>query len=397
MKKIRLIYLFLFTLAGCTFGNKAELESYIGIGVTKEAFDEYLESRMKELDIPGLAIAIINEGKVVDHKTLGYAKLEPLLPVTEKTIFEGASMSKSVFAFFVMKYVEEGLLDLDRPLYTYMPYPDIAYDERYKKITARMVLSHRTGFPNWRENEKDGKLRIKFEPGTGYEYSGEGYQYLAMVLRELEGGDWHTLEEAFQRKVGRPLGLEHTVFIKTASTRKNKAEPYDEKKQWVNKENDYWNKKNRDTFVAASSIHSEPLDFSKWMIAVMNKQLLSEESYAELFKFHSRLPNPDIELAYTLGFFHPTFPLIDTEMYGHGGDNDGFTCWFTLDVKKNWGFVLFTNSEYGQQLGEELLLYLMLGGFTNAYIIGGVVALLVLVGIGFLIRFVILRLKKKRK
>lgn len=397
MKKFRLIYLFLFTLAGCTFGSKTELESYIGAGLTKETFDEYLESRMKELDIPGLAIAIINEGKVVHYRTLGYAKLEPQLPVTEKTIFEGASMSKSVFAFFVMKYVEEGLLDLDRPLYTYMPYPDIAYDERYKKITARMVLSHRTGFPNWRENEKDGKLRIKFEPGTGYEYSGEGYQYLAMVLRELEGGDWHTLEEAFQRKVGRPLGLEHTVFIKTASTRKNKAEPYDEKKQWVNKENDYWNKKYRDTFVAASSIHSEPLDFSKWMIAVMNKQLLSEESYAELFKFHSQLPNPDIELAYTLGFFHPTFPLIDTEMYGHGGDNNGFTCWFTLDVKKDWGFVLFTNSEYGQQLGEELLLYLMVGGFTKLYVFGGALALLVLVGIGFFIKFVIIRLKRKRK
>jgi CubicO group peptidase (beta-lactamase class C family) len=70
-----------------------------------------------------------------------------------------------------------------------LPYQNIAYDESYKKITARMVLSHRSGFPNWRENEEDKKLKIKFEPDTSYEYSGEGYQYLAMVLKQIENTD----------------------------------------------------------------------------------------------------------------------------------------------------------------------------------------------------------------
>ena len=116
---------------------------------------------MDSLNIPGLSIAVINDGKVVYHQTFGFANLEKKLPVTKKTIFEGASLSKSVFAFFTMKYVEEGRLDLDKPLYEYLPNADIAYDERYKKITARMVLSHRSGLPNWRENEEDKKLKIK--------------------------------------------------------------------------------------------------------------------------------------------------------------------------------------------------------------------------------------------
>ena len=91
-----------------------------------------------------------------------------------------------------------------------------------------MVLSHRSGFPNWRRDEADGNLKIKFEPGTQYLYSGEGYQYLAMVLRHIEGTDWTGLEAAFQKRVAKPLGLENTVFIQTPYTKKNKAQPYNE-------------------------------------------------------------------------------------------------------------------------------------------------------------------------
>lgn len=142
-----------------------------------------------------------------------------------------------------MKYVEEGKLDLDKPLYHYMAYPDISYDERYKKITARMVLSHRSGFPNWREDEADKMLNIKLEPGTQYLYSGEGYQYLAMVLKHMEGTNWNGLEAAFQKKIAKPLGLTHTVFMQTPYTRKNKATPYNEAGQRINLEIDTTYKK----------------------------------------------------------------------------------------------------------------------------------------------------------
>jgi CubicO group peptidase (beta-lactamase class C family) len=334
----------------------AEIKDYKGDMIPNDTLDSYLTSRMEELNIPGLSFALINEGKVVYHKTMGYANLEENLPVTDQTIFEGASISKSVFAFFVMSYVEEGKLDLDKPLYAYLPYPDIAHDERYKKITPRMVLSHRSGFPNWRENEEDKKLKIKFEPGTDYEYSGEGYQYLAMVLKELEGTDWQGLEAVFQEKIAKPLGMEHTVFIQTPYTQSHKAEPYDGNGQWIDWKNNYWYQKGSKQFGAAYSIHSEPIDFSKWMIAVMRKELLSEASYAELFKHHTEVPDADIKLYYTLGFNNVEEPY--NYVFFHGGNNDGFTCFYLLDTEKDWGYVLFTNSEYGQQLGNELMEYL---------------------------------------
>ena len=222
-------FLFLILIVNCSAKTKVDVKNYKGIEIPKDSIDSYFESRMEELNIPGLSFAIINDGEVVHHNAMGFSNLEEKILVTNKTIFEGASMSKSLFAFFVMTYVEEGKLDLDKPLFEYLPYPDIAYDDRYKKITARMVLSHRSGFPNWRENEEDKKLKIKFEPGTEYEYSGEGYQYLAMVLKHIEGTDWNGVEKAFQEKVAKPIGLEHTVFIQTPYTKEHKAQPYDRK------------------------------------------------------------------------------------------------------------------------------------------------------------------------
>jgi len=343
---------------------------------------------MEKLKIPGLSVAVINDGKVVYQKTMGYANVEEKLPITTETIFEGASLSKSVFAFFVMTYVEEGKLSLDKPLYQYLPYADIDYDDRYKKITARMVLSHRSGFPNWRRDEADGRLKIKFEPGTQYLYSGEGYQYLAMVLRQIEGTDWNGLEAAFQKRVAKPLGLEHTVFIQTPYTQENKALPYNEDGERISANQN-------GEFGAAYSIHSESIDFSKWMIAVMNHEQLSEESYAELLKPHVTVPSEVFDISYCLGFFRPHFPIIETNIYFHTGNNDGFTCWYALDTELDWGFVLFTNSQFGETLGEELFFYLLLGPYSP--VIGIVILLVVLIGFGFLMRWAIRKVKNKHR
>ena len=355
ISKLIFILLLIFSITSCQ--SQKKIDNLLGIEVSTDSINSFLKSRMDSLNIPGLSIAVINDGEVVYHQTFGFANLEKQLPVTDKTIFEGASMSKSVFAFFVMKFVEEGKLDLDKPLFEYLPYDDIAYDERYKKITARMVLSHRSGFPNWRENEEDKKLKIKFEPDTDYEYSGEGYQYLAMVLKQIENTDWNGLETIFQEKVANPLEMEHTVFIPTQYTNENKAEPYNNEREWINLKNDYWYKKDKGKFIAPSSIHSEPIDFSKWMIGVMNKKILNEKSYAELLKHHSKISTSStgINVYYALGFLTADKDYSNT--YFHSGNNAGFTSSYLMETEKKWGYVLFTNSEKGEKLGDEVWNY----------------------------------------
>src|SRR5690606_24148031 len=110
-----------------------------------------------------------------------------------------------------MKLVENGILDLDTPLYKYLPLTEIS-DERHKLITAAMALSHTTGLPNWRYMSEGGQLDIKFTPGTQFEYSGEGYLYLSKVIAHLTGTTLQNLDSVFQKMICAPLGLKHFYF-----------------------------------------------------------------------------------------------------------------------------------------------------------------------------------------
>ena len=393
--KIGFTFLFLTLMfASCknAAAEKSDLQSFLGFKMSQESVDKYLDIEMEAFEIPGLSIAIINDGKVVFHRTKGFANKEKKLPVTAETIFEGASISKSVFSYFVMKYVEEGKLDLDKPLFEYLPNPDIADDERYKKITARMALTHQTGFPNWREDLEDKKLKIEFEPGTEYSYSGEGFQYLAEVLRHISKTDWEGLEAIFQEKVARPLGMTHTHFIQNEYTRKHKAEPYDEDGKWLDWENDYWYKKDDGVFVAPASIHSEPIDFAKWMIAIMNEEGLTEASFEEMLRPYVSVPYDGIDVFYTLGFLTPRLPF--GEIYLHSGNNEGFTSFFVMDKKSKNGYVLFTNSEYGEELGTQMFFHFITGWSPTKLLLLGSSFLLALI---FLIGNVFLYLFSKNK
>lgn len=395
-KWIVTLYLAIISLSSCSVPAK-KVKSYIGFDISTEEIDKHLLLQMEQLNIPGLAIAFINDGKVVYHNTYGYANTENGKRVTSETIFEGASISKPVFAYFVMTFVDEGKLELDKPLYEYLPYTDIEHDTRYKTITARMVLSHRTGFPNWREDEPDNTLNIKFDPGTEYHYSGEGFQYLALVLKEITNTDWSGLEQLFQERVAKPLGMEHTVFIQNSYTRNHKAEPYDENGKWFDWPNDYWFKKSDSLFVAAATIHSEPIDFAKWMVHLMHEKSLSSDSYSQLFKPHSLVEKTSAyDVNYTLGFFQLDMPF--TDVYFHGGNNQGFTSWFAFDKSKKWGYVLFTNSEKGEQLGGDLLFYLLAGpNEVKLYTLIGLIVLSILAAVVFTLKLVLSVVKRNLK
>lgn len=118
---------------------------------------------MKEADVPGLPIALVREGKLIWQRGFGVANAKTNEPVTDATVFEAASLSKPVFAYAVLKLVDAGKFDLDKPLNEYLPGNyDVGDDPRLSQITARRVLTHTTGFPNWRNKE----LKIYLAPGT---------------------------------------------------------------------------------------------------------------------------------------------------------------------------------------------------------------------------------------
>lgn len=146
-------------------------------------------------NVPGLSIAVVRDAKVVWARGFGVKHATTNIPVDDQTLFEAGSVSKTVFAYAVMKLHETGVLNLDRPLATYVSDRWLV-DPRFAQITARQVLSHTTGLPNWRSGNEP--LRIHFTPGSQFQYSGEGYSYLQLVVSRLTGRiDAQTCETLF--------------------------------------------------------------------------------------------------------------------------------------------------------------------------------------------------------
>lgn len=361
-----------FFLFSCT-SNPETVNGYL-LPISKTSISDFLDRKMTENPIPGLSLALINDGKIVYRINKGFANVEDSIKVSDQTIFEGASISKPVFAYFVMTFVESGQLDLDTPLYQIYPHPDLLDDPRHQLLTARMLLTHTSGLPNWREDFEDKKLKFIQDPGTGYLYSGEGYQYLAMVLKEIEKTDWKGLEEVFQQRVAKPLSLKHTGFIQSPYMRANKAQPYDEEGELIDWRTNYWFQKEDTVFTAPASIHSEPQEFGLWIISIMDETILQKSSFDALLKPQIKIPDSPFPVDYGLGFVK--LNLSFTDLYFHSGNNIGFTSSFVFDKEKKWGYVLFSNSEYGEELGLELLLFLI-AGERNGNLVGGIAILIV--------------------
>ena len=177
--------------------------------------------------------------------------------VTNETTFEAASLSKPVFAYGVLKLVEQGKLGLDVPLTTYLAKPYVE-DERLGKITARIVLSHQTGFPNWPAD--DDSLPIYFTPGERFSYSGEGYIYLQRVVEKITD---KPLNAYMTEAVFTPLGMTSSSYVwkpefdaLTATGHGYDGKP---EKKWK-----------PDEAGAASTLNTTAKDYAKFVAAVLN-------------------------------------------------------------------------------------------------------------------------------
>jgi CubicO group peptidase (beta-lactamase class C family) len=324
------------------------------ISVSK--MENFISINMEKMKIPGLSVAIINNGEIVYHEVRGVANSVSKQLVDKLTIFEGCSISKPMFAYLVMHLVDEGKLDLDRPLYGYLTYqyPGVDYaNDRFKKITARTVLSHSSGFPNWREQSD---LNIQFEPGSAFGYSGEGYQYLVKAIESILDTDYLGVEAYFQEKIALPLGLQHTKYVQDKYNLSRKATPHKNGKTLPTI-------KMAQEFNAASAMHSEAAEFAKWLISVMNKDSLTVESYTALFADQIKTPNDgwfnEVNITHwTLGFAKHQFEFFGTPIYGHIGNNEGFTSLFLIEPSSKWGVILFTNADLADDFGFDLFDYL---------------------------------------
>ncbi len=343
--------------------NKNAIRSFNGNLISKSKLDTFIKHQMDSLNMPGMSIAFINDNEIIYHSALGVKNIETQEKVDFNTMFDAGSTSKTVFSFFVMKMVDQGLLDLDTPLYKYMEYPDIANDERYKLITARMVLSHTSGFPNWRfindegYYDPDNKLTIKFQPGTNFQYSGEGFEYLALVIAHLKGIKKNELQALIKKEIFDPLDMGYSSFIWNDHLQKHRADGHFKGKVNIGYA---INAKNPD-FIAAGSLQTDPKSYANFLIAIMSSKLLSEKSYQELLKIQSVAPT-DIkynEASYNYGLGIMIHPSSYGTNYAHGGENLSHTCRYMFNIEQSVGYVFFTNSEYKELFDKNLVSFLL--------------------------------------
>lgn len=164
------------------------------------AQDEY-EQWMRDAGVPSISMARI-EGDQVTYLSLGVRKAGEQARVAPDTVYAAASLSKLVFAYAFLDLVQQGRLSLDRPVAEYLALPNPA-DVRARLITARHLLSHSSGWRNWRNTTTD-TLTTTFEPGTGWQYSGEGFFFLQRIMEQVTG---QSMAQVCRERVFEPLGM----------------------------------------------------------------------------------------------------------------------------------------------------------------------------------------------
>ena len=182
-----------------------------GSTISPNNIDAIVTSEMQSAHVEGAGIAIFNDGKLVYLKAYGFRDKAKRLPLTPDSVMTAASLTKAAFATIVMQLVDRGIIDLDKPVWQYLPkslpdypnYTDLASDPRYKLITMRMLLDHTSGFPNWRRFMDDKKLSINFAPGSRFAYSGEGIALAQMVVEAVTK---KSVSELMSDYIFKPLG-----------------------------------------------------------------------------------------------------------------------------------------------------------------------------------------------
>ena len=319
-----------------------------------ESVDRAIQAMMAHYQIPGVSVALVKDSELVYHRWFGTQNAYSGEPVRDDTLFEAASITKIAFAFVVNRMAERGEIDMDKPLYQYLPFEDIAHDERYKKITARYVLSHKTGFPNWRWNNDDGLLDIKFYPGIKYGYSGEGFEYLGRVVAHIAG---KPLEQVVLEEVQRPMGfVENTHFSANEALAANASRGH-----WDGKAGPHGFP---EEIGVAHSMSTEANALSNFMINLIKREGLSAEGYANMLEPQIEVPlNEDNPLQWPsrfgLGFYLTNSPY--GLVFGHGGNNGNFVSMFEIYDEHDMGYIVFTNSNTGQSLIEHLREFLIIG------------------------------------
>lgn len=300
-----------------------------------------IETQLKNNNVPAIAYAIIENGTIKELKVIG--ELEKGVPAPENSIFNVASITKPVFSLVALKLIDAGELSLDEPLHPYWVDPDLKDDPRHKLLTPRILLSHQSGFLNWRWHHDDRKLAFTFDPGTQYSYSGEGMEYLKNAIQNKTGLNLKALADSL---VFGPLGMKDSRLVWDDAMDESRFA------KWHDKEGNLYEIKKRNNALAADDLMTTLSDLSKFAIHIMEQGGLSHATYNEMV---SPQVYQNERLAFGLGW--ELVPQLDNGEYAlvHGGSDQGVRARIVVIPKSKKAFIAFTNSDNGQKILDRTM------------------------------------------
>ncbi len=303
--------------------------------------------------VPAVSMALVADAKLLWHGAFGVKDFESRASVSHDTVFEVGSVSKTVFAYVVMKLCEKGILDLDTPLTKYAPDRLIKGDPRLDLITARRVLSHTTGLQNWRSAKEP--LAIQFTPGERWSYSGEGYSYLQSVVSHLAGHVYlseckpvddvrvcATDFDAFmKRRLLVPFGMSSSGYL----YRDGMARPHDSRGKLIPGRQATAVSAAR--YGAAGGLQTTPTEYAKFLIEIIDPKppdeyRLNASSLLEMVRPQIRISE---SMSWGLGW-----EIQNTKaghVISHGGENPGYQALVAASLQRKSGFIILTNGDDG--------------------------------------------------
>jgi CubicO group peptidase (beta-lactamase class C family) len=347
-----LVFLIVLSAAGAAFPRVVPgLLLHKDPGAIISDLETLVPMLMEKSRVPGLQVALVRGGRFIWNKGFGVKNTLTKEPVTGETVFEAASLTKPLFAYVVMKLVDEKVLDLDTPLISYLPREKFEQEMGHtleepgfhkdwlEKITARHVLSHSSGMPHGRRGKP---YPLLFAPGARFSYSADGYYFLQLAVEHLKG---EKLEILMKKYALDPLGMKNSSMIWKDAYEKTSAHGHG----YLGSPLDF---RKRSQANAAASLYTTAADYARFVCAILGGKGLKKETQEKMLT-----PQISVDeqkgLSWTLGF-------------GMQEDENGPALWQWGDygISRNYviaylrqktALVYLANSSYGLSICTDLV------------------------------------------
>jgi CubicO group peptidase (beta-lactamase class C family) len=332
----------------------------------------FAQKTLSAARVTGAQIAVVDRGRPVWVKAFGLRRRDPELPMERNTTTWAASITKGVFATYVMQLVERGEFSLDtpivrqlpKPLDTYEPYrqsaSELVGDPAWQTVTPRILLAHTSGLANFAFMEPDKKMRLQFKPGTRYRYSGDGLNVVQFIIEQQKG---KPLDQLMQESLFTPLGMRSTGMIYRTEFAENVADRYDADER-------FRSQTKRFPARAAGSMMTSAEDLARFASALLTGKLVKPSTrkamltpfvrMRTLHQFPLNENEPEgaeaaaVDLAYGLGWGllmrTRAGPAFFKEGHGDGAQN-----YMICFERRQACIILLTNSDNGELAFRPLI------------------------------------------